>query len=166
MSDDLPQPDTASEPSQPPPTESPPAPVAESAQIPVLDLSARLTELESFLSERDKEITELKNNLAKITSAAEASESAVKEKEAAISRTFTALRTAILESHPDIPEEMVTGQTVEELQASLGKAAALVAKIKSQVTAIPGPAGAPARSGPDVSAMSSREKIVHALKGK
>ncbi len=134
---------------------------------PVIDPAARLLKLESFLSERDKEITELKNNLVVIKSAAEKSAGDVKERETALSKTLTALRLSILQANPQIPEEMLTGGNVEELMVSLEKAGKLVARIKAQPPVTQGsPAGAPARTGPDTSAMSAREKIVQGLKGK
>lgn len=160
--------DIQQEASAAPPAASPPAQAAAepAAPPPAVDSSARLTEIESLLKERELVITDLQNTLTATKSAADKSAGDVKERELIIAKTLTALRLSLLQAHPDIPEELLTGQNVAELQDSLVKATVLVAKIKAQAPVVMGPAGAPARSGPDWSTMSPREKIVHALKGK
>lgn len=74
-------------------------------------------------------------------------------------------RTLVLASHPIIPPELIGGTSIAEIEASLGKAEAIVEKIRSSILqggprstgAVP--AGAPARSAPDLSGLSPREKI-------
>lgn len=168
---------------QPPPAGQEPAPAQSLNQV---DLDARLSELEGFLSERDKEIAELKKSLeiahsnvaangaAEIESkkavqaaqeAIQEGQKAIQERDKALAVVLTAYRAAILQAHPDIPEEMVTGSTLDELQGSLDKAKVLVQKIREKMPlVVQAPAGAPVRSVPDVSAMSPREKIVHGLR--
>jgi hypothetical protein len=58
---------------------------------------------------------------------------------------------------------MLAGETIPELDSSLGKARELIGKIKtgleSQTKAARVPAGAPQRGAPDTSSLSSRDKI-------
>jgi hypothetical protein len=62
-----------------------------------------------------------------------------------------------------IPPEVIFGTTVEEVKASLARTNKLVANVQEslakQAAAASVPAGAPQRTGPDVSAMSTTEKI-------
>jgi len=66
-------------------------------------------------------------------------------------------------SNPLIPSEAISGATIEEVKDSLGRALKLVASVQEslskQTQASQVPAGAPQRTGPDVSAMSTKEKI-------
>ncbi len=67
----------------------------------------------------------------------------------------------------DVPAELVVGETVEEIDASLAAAQALVDRVRKQMEARAAaervPTGAPARKPPDLSALSPREKIAYAL---
>ena len=68
---------------------------------------------------------------------------------------------------PEVPEELVKGETIEEIDASLATAQALVDRVRQQMEARAAaervPTGAPARTPPDLSGLSPREKIAYAL---
>ena len=76
-------------------------------------------------------------------------------------------RDALLSSAQEVPQELVQGQTITEIEASMSEARQMVERIRNQLEAQTAsqrvPAGAPARSGPDVSALSPQEKIAYAL---
>ena len=76
-------------------------------------------------------------------------------------------RALILAGAPEIPEELVKGETVEEVDASFAAAQQMVAKVRRQLEAAAQaervPAGAPPRTPPDFGALSPLEKIAHAL---
>ena len=76
-------------------------------------------------------------------------------------------REALLTAAPEIPAELVTGATPEEVEASLAQARGMVERIRSNLEAQLAeqrvPTGAPIRSAPDVSALSARDKIAYAL---
>ncbi len=63
--------------------------------------------------------------------------------------------------------ELIVGSSVEEIDASLERARAVVAKVEAEVRERLAtgriPAGAPERTGPDVSALSPAEKIRYGL---
>jgi chromosome segregation ATPase len=66
-------------------------------------------------------------------------------------------------SNPLLPPEVISGATIEEVKASIEKANRLVANVQESLTrqaqATSVPAGAPARTGPDLSSLSTKEKI-------
>jgi len=66
-------------------------------------------------------------------------------------------------SNPLIPPEAIYGGSIEEIKASLDRANKLVANVQEslskQAAASSVPAGAPARTGPDLSTLSTKEKI-------
>lgn len=72
-------------------------------------------------------------------------------------------RQVLLAAAPELPEEMVQGKSIEEIEASLEKARQTVLHIRerleSHAQAGRVPAGSPARTAPDFSALSAIEKI-------
>jgi chromosome segregation ATPase len=72
-------------------------------------------------------------------------------------------RDAVLAGEPDLLAELVSGDTIAEIDASVAQARQTVAQIRQhleqQAKALRVPAGAPARSAPDFSALSPAEKI-------
>ena len=76
-------------------------------------------------------------------------------------------RLLALERQPQIPPELVSGDSVEAVDRSLATARALVEQVRRQLEAEMQsrrvPAGSPGRQGADVSALSPRDKIAYAL---
>ena len=76
-------------------------------------------------------------------------------------------RALALELSPELPEELVAGESVEEIEEALQRARETVAKVRghieSQALAGRVPVGAPVRSGPDFAALSPAQKIQHGL---
>lgn len=105
-----------------------------------------ITQLKEQLASREKEVAQLQEQLA-----------------IGIER----YRAQVLTVVPEIPGELVTGATVEEIDASLAKAQQMVDKVKRNIEAQRAqeriPAGAPVRMAPDLSGLSPRDKIAYAL---
>ena len=105
-----------------------------------------LAELQEALSTREQELVSLKEQLT-----------------LAVER----YRAAVLAASPEIPEELVSGGTIEEVDRQIEAAKRLVARIKQQLQAnieeLRVPVGAPPRTPPDLSALSPAEKIAYAL---
>ena len=84
-----------------------------------------------------------------------------------LARTVARYRTVLLAGSPEVPEEMVKGETVEEVDRSLASAKELVERVRKQLEARGQaervPAGAPPRRRPDLSALSPQEKIAYGL---
>ena len=110
------------------------------------EAQAELAELRSVLEQRDQEIEALRSRLASATAR---------------------YREALLAAAPEIPEELVVGESPEEVETSLASARQMVERVRGQIESqIAGervPSGAPVRGNQDFSDMSSREKIAHAL---
>ncbi len=110
------------------------------------DAQAELAALRSALEQRDLEIESLQSRLASATAR---------------------YREALLAAAPDVPEEMVGGESPEEVETSLAGARQMVERVRGQIEAqIAGervPSGAPVRGNQEFSGMSSREKIAYAL---
>ena len=118
---------------------------AEAATAPD-EAQAELAELRSALEQRDQEIESLRSRLASATAR---------------------YREALLAAAPEIPEEMVVGESPEEVEASLAGARQMVERVRGQIESQIAdervPSGAPVRGAQEFSGMSSREKIAHAL---
>lgn len=84
-----------------------------------------------------------------------------------LSVAVTKYRGLMLAGSPEIPAELVSGKTIAEIEASFQAAREVVGRIRKQLEARLAaervPPGAPARSAPDLSQLSPREKIAHAL---
>ena len=122
----------------------------EQSQGEAQELEEVVNQLKEQLASREQELGSLKEQLA---------------------LSVAKYRTLVLAGVPEIPEEMVQGSTVEEINSSVTKAQEMVERVKSQIEAQKArervPAGAPARMPPDLSALSPKDKIAYALtKGK
>ena len=110
------------------------------------DLEAEVSQLHTTIENQEAELANLRQQVA----------SAAKR-----------YRSALLASAPEVPEELIQGETVDELDRSLISAKQVVEKIASQleahVAAERVPSGAPPRREADLSALSPREKILYAL---
>ena len=110
------------------------------------DLKERVIRLEESVASKDNELAALKGALA---------------------NAVDKYRTAVLATAPGVPDELLKGETVEDIDASLEQARRIVLQVKQQldndVSTRSIPAGAPPRTPPDMSALSPTEKIAHAL---
>jgi uncharacterized coiled-coil protein SlyX len=122
--------------------------------------NSRISELEQALVERDEQINSLKQSLAEL----EARLTEVKEGRA---QAIASYRELVVSSNPDLPEELISGDSVEEIDKSLAGARALIDRVRQRLeTEIAGakiPAGAPLRAPADLSALSPQEKIQYAM---
>jgi hypothetical protein len=109
-------------------------------------LQAQLTRLETQRAAYETQVVTLKGNLA---------------------QAVGKYRTKLLAESPEVPEELVKGDTPEEVDASFAAARQVVERIKqrleTQTSAERVPAGAPARGLPDLSSLSPAEKIAYGL---
>ena len=116
-------------------------------------LSASLGEAQAQVAARDEELAGLRQG-------AEALQVSLK---AAASK----YRDVLLAGKPDVPPDLVSGETVEEvdqqLEAALRMVAQLRSHLESQAQALRVPTGAPARRAADLSALSPGEKIAYGL---
>jgi len=120
------------------------------------ELTERIATLEADLATKTGELEPLKGQLAEASTNFEGAKAAY----AYALEDFKKLAAA---SNPLIPPEVIFGTTVEEVKGSLERANKLVANVQEslakQATLSVVPAGAPARTGPNVEGMSTIEKI-------
>ena len=120
------------------------------------ELQGKVTNLETEVATKTQDIEALKGQLAEASTNFEGAKAAY----AYAVEDFKKLAAA---SNPLIPPEVIFGTTVEEVKASLARTNKLVANVQEslakQAVASAVPAGAPARTGPNVEGMSTKEKI-------
>jgi chromosome segregation ATPase len=127
------------------------------------DREARAVHAESQLSELRGELSQARTE----SEAREAELAGLREREqslaAQVQDAAQRYRTLALKQAPELPEELVTGDSVDAIDEALQQARETVSKVRghleSQAQAGRVPVGAPARSGPDPSALSTDEKI-------
>ena len=124
------------------------------------ELTGRVTTLEADLQAKDTQIGEL-------TTQGESQGQELTTAKAALESAVGAYKDVLLKANPLIPTDMIQGLTIDEVTASLEKASALVGQIKQGLeeegNAEKIPPGAPQRTGPDLSAMTTKEKINYGL---
>jgi cell division septum initiation protein DivIVA len=141
----------------------------EALQVTAADRAARAAHLESELAELQRELQQARGEaeerdrlLAEQAGRAGALESQVR---AAAER----YRAVVLSQAPEL-EELVAGDTVDEIDASVARARETVSKVRGQLEseAQAGrvPVGAPPRRPPDLSGLTPAEKIERGLAGR
>jgi multidrug resistance efflux pump len=120
------------------------------------ELTQRIATLEADLATKTGELEPLKGQLAEASTNLEGAK-------AAYAYAVEDFKTLIVGAYPLLPPEVIFGTTFEEVKASLERANKLVANVQEslakQAAAGAIPAGAPARTGPNVEGMSTKEKI-------
>lgn len=141
-----------------------------SLQADVESLQSRLAESEALAAGRDEDLGRLRSQLAErdaliASRAAEAESlrSAVTEAEERGRGATLRYRELVLAREPDLPDGLVSGDTVEEVDAAAERARQTVSQVRqrleAQAQAGRVPAGAPARGVPDTSTLTPAEKI-------
>ena len=80
-----------------------------------------------------------------------------------LATAVAAYRRAVLATDPDLPDELVAGSTVAEVDAAVERARSVVARLKEQIRTNDAqrvPAGSTGRTPLDPASLSPREKIV------
>ncbi|MFQ5988222.1 MAG: hypothetical protein ACE5H6_05185 [Dehalococcoidia bacterium] len=120
--------------------------------------------VEGRIAELEGELAQLQQSMAIREEEVEGEVAALKEKLSGAAARYRAL---ILAGAPEVPEELVRGETPDEVEASFAAAQEMVEKVRRQLEAKAQaervPAGAPARTPPDLGALSPSGKIAYAL---
>lgn len=135
----------------------------ERLQVTAADREAQAAHLESQLSEARSELelarAEAEGRSKELDEVAGRAQT-LEERVRASAERYRALA---LEHSPELPEELVAGESVEEIEAALERARETVSKVRghieSQAQAGRVPVGAPARSGPELSGLTTEQKI-------
>ena len=131
---------------------------------------SRLTELEGLLAQKDEELTKADARIGELEQAVAESEEKLTTISNSLAEAVASYQALVVESHPEVLAELITGDTVEVINESLREAQTLIGKVRqgleTEITLAKVPAGAPERTSPDLSALSPREKIQYGLGGK
>lgn len=142
------------------------------AQVERLQLEA--ADAEARAQRAIAEATELRDEVrasAEAASAAAGDATALREQLAAAEQRMRAsaerYRDLVVRTEPALPAELIAGETIEDVDASVEAARDVVgrvrAHIESQAQSARVPAGAPQRSAADVSSLSAEQKIRYGL---
>ena len=125
--------------------------------------NAHLIELEQAVAGKDNEIATLKQSKDEL-------EERLTTISDSLAKAVTNYKATVIQANPEVVEELITGDTIESINESLGQAKTLVSKVRQglevEISMTRVPAGAPERTSPDLSALSPREKIQYAIGGK
>lgn len=129
----------------------------------LVTVRAKIAELEGQLAEKDAALSQASDRLAEM-------EATTAKTEARLTRAIASYRTLVTKAHPEVPEELLSGETIEDIDASLEKARSLVSRVRegleAQAMSSRVPPGAPPRTALDLSSLSPREKIQYGIGGK
>ena len=143
----------------------------------------RVAELESLLAEKDEALSLARSRLSELEQVAAGLESEaatlkqtlaesdqkLAEVSAALSQAVASYKTRVIEANPEIPTDLIAGDSIEAIDASLESARLLISKVREglemSLKMVKVPAGAPARRPVDLSGLSPREKIQYGIGG-
>jgi chromosome segregation ATPase len=120
----------------------------------------RIAELEQALAEKDEQVAALTQSVAEL-------EQKLAEREESLAQAIASYRALIVKYNPGVAEEQIVGDSIEEIDASLASAQALINRVRQELEAEMAaariPAGAPQRTPADLSTLSPRDKIQYAI---
>ncbi|MFQ6122820.1 MAG: hypothetical protein ACE5LA_07185 [Dehalococcoidales bacterium] len=125
--------------------------------------NAVIAELEQAVASQESEIVALKQTIAE-------SEKKLTDLTNSLAQAVASYKALLIEANPEVPAELITGDTINAINKSLENAKALIERVKQQIeeeaskTRVP--SGAPQRTPLDLSVLSPREKIQYAIGGK
>ena len=125
--------------------------------------------LEEAMAEKDAKLAELETALSEAKQGSEASTAELASVKEARDQAVTRYLGMAKASNPQVPEDMISGETIEEIDASVEKGKGLVSAVKktleSETAAAKVPAGAPTR-GETTEGMSNKDMIAAGLRQK
>jgi outer membrane murein-binding lipoprotein Lpp len=140
-------------------------------------LQGRVSELEGSIAGREADANALRTQLTAARDEATQAQAALTQRDSDLETLRQALdatvadaraaahryRELLMVSEPELPAELVFGETVSEVDEAAVRARQTVAQVRqhleTQAQALRVPTGAPARGAPDTSAMTPAEKI-------
>jgi chromosome segregation ATPase len=121
---------------------------------------SRISGLEQAIADRDNQIAALRQSLTEL-------EPRLTELENSLPQAVSSYQALVIKSNPGVPEELITGDSIEAIDKSVADAQNLVDKVRkeleTEIAKARVPAGAPQRTAIDFSALSPREKIQYAI---
>jgi hypothetical protein len=125
---------------------------------------------EASLAEKDDRIAALEAELSEAKTGSEAAAAELASVKEARSQAVAKYLDAVRLANPTIPQDIIAGDTIEEIDASLAKATTIAESVKASLEAqakeAKVPAGAPPRGEISVEGLSPREKIAAGIQQK
>jgi len=145
----------------------------EQKQNPAEDLEetrARVVELEGLVAQKDNELSSANARITELEQTIAESDKKLVDTSSALSQVVSSYKALVVKSNPEVPTELLTGDTIEAIDQSLENAKTLIGRVRegleAEIAAVKVPAGAPQRMPIDLSTLSPREKIQYAIGGK
>ena len=124
---------------------------------------SRVIELEALVAQKDEELAKANTRVSEF-------EMVVAESDRRLAQAVSSYKALVAKSNPEVLEELIVGDTIEDINTSLEKAKTIVGKVRQglevEMASARVPAGAPERTPTDLSALSPREKIQYGMGGK
>jgi uncharacterized protein (DUF3084 family) len=128
----------------------------------VAQKNQQVSRLEQAIADKDSQIANLKQSLAE-------SDEQRKHLSDSLAQAIDSYKALVISANPEVPAELISGDTIKAIDESLVKAKDLVSKVRQGLEAeamqARFPSGAPVRTPPDLSALSPKEKIQYAMGG-
>jgi predicted transcriptional regulator len=120
--------------------------------------------IQAALADKDKRITELQASVSVVQQAGETAMAELTQVKEAHTKAVTKYLGMARAINPTIPGDVITGTTIDEIDASVAKARSIADSVKkvleAQAKQARVPAGAPTRTEISLEGLSPREKIV------
>ena len=130
-------------------------------------LRARIGELEAALAQKEAELTKAGARIVELEQAMAESTENLNRLSDSLNQAVSSYRALVIQSNPGVIEELITGDTVDEIDDSMERAESLINRVRSgleeEASKSRVPAGAPQRTPIDMSALSPVEKIRYAI---
>jgi len=125
---------------------------------------------EAALAEKDTHIAELEASLSEAKQGSEAAAAELTSVKEANTQAVVKYLGAVRVANPTIPQDIITGDTIEDIDASLAKATTIAESVKANLEAqakeAKVPAGAPTRGEISLEGLTPREKIAAGIQQK
>jgi hypothetical protein len=139
----------------------------ESARADIERLEREAANAEARAQQSAADANDVRDELRRVAEAAQATRSELDASHEQLAGVTQRYRELAVRAEPDLPAELITGDTVDAIDASLVTARELTERVRRRIAentqAARVPAGAPERRGFDVSAMTPEQKIRHGL---
>jgi lipopolysaccharide biosynthesis regulator YciM len=134
---------------------------------PITDHDERISLMEGILMERDAELKEARKKLAEMEQQNTVNSERLEKLDESFKKAVDNYREIVISANRQILPELISGESVEEIQESLAKANELTERIKAKLEEQAGteriPAGAPQRGMEDTGNLTAREKILKGI---
>ena len=130
-------------------------------------LKARIVELEGMLAQRDAGLYEANTRITELERSENESSKRISSLSNNLTQAVASYKALVVQSDPEVMEELVSGESIEEINASLEQARSLINRVRDgleqEVTRVRVPTGAPPRVPVDLTALSPGEKIRYGI---